>query len=374
MGFFRDPVRKDWKYQFQFQGKNYSGRGFKTKLEARIARADHQKRIKTESIRATAGMGFKEAAYLYLDDARRRFVPKTYKGKAYAVKSFYKHLGEPEIAAAAITPQMIESYLVTRPSNHNFNVHRKELHALFTYCRRVLRIIDYNPVWDIEKMPHTPARKKIPTEAQVLQLIVAADPEIERPLFMVVLLTLARIDEVLRLTWDDINFETRTVTLWTRKRKGGSYEADPVPMNDDLYDILWRLYQGRSQSDWVFFNEKTGRRYRARPKFMRGLCKRAFAPEVKKIADYTGPRFGFHALRHFMASYLADREKRSTKTLQRLLRHKEQRTTEIYLHSVDESIRAAMDGLRGRFLVSAHGIGSGEKEAKKPIPAANRTE
>ena len=161
---------------------------------------------------------------------------------------------------------------------------------------------------------------------------------------------MARIDEVLRLTWQDVNFEKRTVTLWTRKRKGGSYEPDSMPMNQDLYDILRRLWQARKQDNWVFFNEKTGTRYNKRPKFMKGLCKRAFAPGVKKLKDYKGPVFGFHALRHFMASYLADKKKRSTKTLQRLLRHKELRTTEIYLHSVDEAIREAMDSLEGMFM------------------------
>ena len=51
-----------------------------------------------------------------------------------------------------------------------------------------------------------------------------------------------------------------------------------------------------------------------------------------------------------MASYLADKKKRSTKTLQRLLRHKELRTTEIYLHSVDEAVRDAIDSLDGMFV------------------------
>jgi len=104
----------------------------------------------------------------------------------------------------------------------------------------------------------------------------------ERPLFLTLLLTIARIDEVLRLTWQDVIFEKRTVTLWTRKRKGGSYEADPMPMNQNLYEVLWRLWQTRKQDNWVFFNTKTGNRYNKRPKFMKGLCKRAFAPEGKK--------------------------------------------------------------------------------------------
>ena len=172
---------------------------------------------------------------------------------------------------------------------------------------------------------------------------MVSDPVEERPLFLVVLHLLGRIDEALRLTWADVNLENRTVILWTRKRKGGAYEADPMPMNEDLYVVLQDLWKRRKQNRWVFYNEKTGTRYMHRPKMMRSLCKRA--------GIY--PHFGFHALRHFMASWLSDREKQSTKSVQRLLRHKEQRTTEIYLHSVDESQRAAMKTVEGRFASTA---------------------
>ncbi|UCG07490.1 MAG: tyrosine-type recombinase/integrase, partial [Desulfobacterales bacterium] len=89
---------------------------------------------------------------------------------------------------------------------------------------------------------------------------------------------------------------------------------------------------------WVFYNEKTGTRYHKRPKLMRSLCKRAGIPH-----------FGFHDLRHFMASFLADRKKQSTKTVQKLLRHKHHRTTDIYLHSIDEQAREAMRLVEGQF-------------------------
>ena len=103
-------------------------------------------------------------------------------------------------------------------------------------------------------------------------------------------------------------------------------------MNDHLFGVLWSLWENRAQNEWVFCNSKTGDLYKARPKMMRGLCKRAGIE----------PYFGFHALRHFMTSFLADKKKWSSKTIQKLLRHQEQWTTEIYLHSIGEGMADAM--------------------------------
>ena len=43
MGFYKDPKRKDWIYRFQYQGKNYGGRGFPTKKAAMAAREERKK-------------------------------------------------------------------------------------------------------------------------------------------------------------------------------------------------------------------------------------------------------------------------------------------------------------------------------------------
>ncbi len=56
-----------------------------------------------------------------------------------------------------------------------------------------------------------------------------------------------------------------------------------------------------------------------------------------------------------MASYLADQERVGViKAVSGLLRHKNLRTTEIYLHSIDEGQRIAIDKIQGKFTRKKH--------------------
>lgn len=371
MGLWKDKTRKDWCYSFQHQGKTYAGRGFGTKAEARTAREERRTLAKngTPTQQDTDCYSFLDIASLYLDDAERRFEKKTYEYKKLVFKCFIAHEVSlnGEIPIDQISAQTLHSYLITRPTNNNYNAHRKELCALFTFAKQRLRIIEYNPCWDLEKLPHTPRKKRVPAEEEVLRLLMAADPA-TRALLQVIILTVARVDEILRLRWGDVNFDNMVVTKWTRKRKGGSYEPVPIAMNQDLYDILWRLWTNRQQDEYVFYNEKTKDKYNRRPKLMPGLCKKAGIT----------PPFGFHDLRHFIASMLADHHKISKKTISGMLGHKSLSTTEIYLHSIDESQRLAVDAINGSFgdesLVAGLGCGSHKKTRNQTVKPATKNQ
>ncbi len=80
-----------------------------------------------------------------------------------------------------------------------------------------------------------------------------------------------------------------------------------------------------------------------RPKLMGTICKRA------------GVRhFGFHAFRHYVASYLADKKKYSVTQVSRLLRHQSKATTERYLQVVDPQLREVMASLEEKSHTESH--------------------
>ena len=327
-----------WRYRFQMRGKRYGKSGFKTKRAAAEAEAAKKREVKKQLTQATSVTDFKAIAYEYLDLSKRKHAIKTHKQKIFVCKSFVKHTGN--LPIDQITASHLHSYLNTRPTNNNYNAHRKDLCAVFTFAKKVKKVITYNPCWDLDKMPHTPEEKYIPSEEDILKLIMAADPKTdEKDLILSLIHTAARVDEILRLRWRDVNLTKRTMTRWTRKRRGGTYEPIITHMNKELFSIMKRRWDERKNETWVFYNEKTGDRFKHRPKLMKGLCKRA------RIE----PTFGFHNIRHFIASYLADTEKISKKAIGGLLGHKALQTTEIYLHSVDQSEADALDRLAKKF-------------------------
>jgi integrase len=85
---------------------------------------------------------------------------------------------------------------------------------------------------------------------------------------------------------------------------------------------VWVIEEGRF----------AGQKYTFRHKFLKGLAKRA------------GVRaFGFHSLRRYVATYLSDKEKIATKTIQKILGHTSEATTERYLYNAHKDLEAVME-------------------------------
>jgi integrase len=68
-----------------------------------------------------------------------------------------------------------------------------------------------------------------------------------------------------------------------------------------------------------------------------GLAKRA------STGEYTIRPFGFHSLRRYLATYLSDREKVATKTIQEILGHTSEATTERYFYNAHRDLEAVME-------------------------------
>ena len=212
----------------------------------------------------------------------------------------------------------------------------------------------------IEFFPVEKKIKYVPPKEDVLRVLVAADLDTQDYLWTIAL-TMGRMSEINNLTWQDVNLEQRFVILYTRKKKGGHQTPRKVPMPEKLHEVLSHRHRNRNKRvPWVFWHRywsKTKKDwnvgpYKERKRIMKTLCKKA---GVKY--------FRYHAIRHIGASLL-EQANVPIGSIQRILGHEHRATTEIYLHSIGESERQAMDVLNDRFENFSHTDSHTNKKGK----------
>ena len=174
--------------------------------------------------------------------------------------------------------------------------------------------------------------------------------EPERTLTLLASATGLRISECLGLQWQDVNFERSEIHVrrtWTCGQVGvpkSKASHAPVPLHPLLAEFMQRVKDATpySQSgDWVFASSKCKGK---QPRVANMLVEHHLRPAALKagvLKKNEKVRFGFHNLRHSLASFLV-RTKTDPKTVQALLRHSDVKTTlQLYAHSISEDRMAA---------------------------------
>jgi integrase len=174
--------------------------------------------------------------------------------------------------------------------------------------------------------------------------------EPERTLTLLASATGLRISECLGLQWQDVNFERSQIHVrrtWTCGAMGipkSRASQAPVPLHALLAASMqeWKNSTPYSQpTDWVFPSMRCKGKQPRTANMLVGDHLKPAAVAAGVLAENDPPRFGFHNLRHSLASFLV-RSKTDPKTVQALLRHSDVKTTlQLYAHSVSEDRLAA---------------------------------
>jgi integrase len=275
---------KGWRYDFTLDGTRYTQAWFKTKRAATTAENERREAINNpkpvEEIMTRTDMEFLDLVNRRLDHIKAYNSESHYRDVGYHCRRWVKEWQA--MTCGEIITSSIEDYLKTRlkVSPHVANKELQYLRALFNYGTRK-NFIESNPTDTIDFFPVEKRKKYVPPKEDVFKAIAVADPEAQQYLW-IILLTAGRVNEINSLTWDDVNFHRRLVTLWTRKRKGGHREPREVPMIGKLYEILQFRYQARdNDTPWVFWHiykcRKTGNwikgPYMERKRLMSTLCR-----------------------------------------------------------------------------------------------------
>lgn len=341
---------KGWKYDFTLNKKRYTKSWFPTKAEAKKEEGKRKEEILNPTPKQIQKT---HITFLELLNKRLSYV-KDYNSKRHYTDYIYfgrrwvKFFGDKTLCNEIVLTKC-RDYLHTRKkvSSYTANKELRYLRSTFNWGIKENLIFD-NPTQGISFFPVEKNIKYVPPKEDILSVIIAANNN-EQDYLWVILETMARINEINNLTWEDVNFESKYIVLYTRKKRGGHKTPRKIPMTEKLNQVLSYRYKNRDKTKaWVFVSEKTGKSYQYRKNLIKKLC---FKAKVKQ--------FSFHALRHYGASVL-DNAGVNTGTIQRLLGHERRETTEIYLHSFDKNSIEAM-----QILEKSHSISHSDENDKK---------
>lgn len=336
--------KRRWRAKVQVAGRRYTV--LKPSRRAALDWENEKRKELAIPPKPTLTGSLLAVATQYLDYCERTFNPTTFANKRKALKELMGVTGN--IMLSEVDPGVIlNQVIMTQKTPQLANERRKHLHSFFEHTRK-FHGLRFNPVADIQKQTVDRKPQPMPTEEEFLKLLMAASRH-DRNLLVCCAATGGRRSEILRMTWtEDVNFKERTVRLCNRKNRSRELRCRTVPMSDALHQALQDQWSTKlPDSDFVFQNRAVwaskdgmvirkhpnyGQRYTARRRFMAGLCKRA---KIKK-------RIGFHALRRYFASMLADNREKLP-TIQALLGHAAVSTTDRYVHRLKDDTRAAVN-------------------------------
>ena len=329
---------KGWRYDFTLNRKRHTEAWFKTKREAMHAEAKRKEEILyPKEAHEVTDITFFDFINEHLDHIKIGRSDRHYKEYWYMARRWVKEWGK--LSSKNVTRLMILGFVRKRRkiSSYTANKEIRYLRATFNYGLK-MGLVSSNPLDGIEFFPVEKRIKYVPPLEDIWKVISVADQN-TKDYLIAVQETLGRMSEINNLTWDDVDFNSNHIVLYTRKKKGGHLTPRHVAMTSLLRERLKRRFEERDpMKPWIFWHRycssKTGEwkegPYGDRKRIMRTLCRKA---GVKY--------FRFHAIRHAGASLLENNNVPIT-AIQKILGHENRSTTETYLHTLGEAERLAM--------------------------------
>ena len=366
----KNAVRSDGRIAVQvYLGKGEDGkRKYKTVYGATQKEADY----KAQEVKSRIGKGlditsgnktFKDWAKLFLSTQKTALSDAEYNTKEKRIEYFYSYFGEMQIEA--VRPYQIETALKAlakeNPSTGKPSA-KKTVSAYKQNCSQVFkfaiknRIIEYNPA-DYAELPkdtHTSKRRALTeTERKWITELDSTTQRAKRAAMIAMFCGLRR-GELTALTWNDIDFEKKTVTV----NKSYDFKSESiklpktaagirtVPMPDNLVDFLKNekktsLYVVVTAKNMMMTADSWKRAIESLLVDLEIAHGTATGKDKKKKkcepkpTVFTLQPFGWHDLRHTYATLLFEAGV-DVLTAQYLLGHASPQTTmEIYTHLSD---------------------------------------
>jgi integrase len=173
------------------------------------------------------------------------------------------------------------------------------------------------------------------------RLLQACKESKNRYLYLVVLIALStgcRLNEIMSLSWFDIQWETDHCLITIRETKNGDQHV--VPLVGIAKQLLAEHAKIRNLDNDLVFPATKG--YKKRPAVIRSAWEEALErAEIKN--------FSFHCLRHTAASWLAQSNV-SGPIIQKILNHRSSNISARYIHFANSHLQEALEKMNCAFL------------------------
>ena len=324
-----------WYLDYNLDGRRMRKRLGRSKKLAELALADVQVKLERKELGfAAKDRRLSDFVEEYLRYAKGNKAEKSYERDVLILKHFAEFIKADKLSA--ITASKLEAY----------KAHRREQKAKPTTVNRELNTIkamlnkavawgalSQSPAKSVQKFKEPRRQVRYLSKEDVRALLKTAD-EWLKPVIEVFLHTGLRRDELIHLTWQDVDFKNLVISVqakddWHPK----DYEARHIPMTARLLQVLQSL--PRRDGSFVFTNNG------GKP-----LNGDVLTHEFLKLVRVSGIKHAsIHTLRHTFASHLV-MNGTDIYTVQKLLGHSSIKTTEIYAHLAPDFLKAAMAKLQ----------------------------
>ena len=261
---------------------------------------------------------------------RRNYSPHTIKNYLHSLKEFVLWLDVPieEVRSKKIL-QYIDSLQRRRLKPKTINCHLQRIRQFYYYLSRQERLSRSNPVKRGHRLRMPKPLPRALKEEEVDKLLGRVDNKRDLAMFMLMLRSGLRVEEVANLTLSAINVRLQSIIIYDPK-----WGKDRVAyVSDDALQALLDYLRVRpaSKTKNIFLVQKGT--YRGRALSVRGIQKR-----MEYYAKKTGLNVSCHNLRHSWADQMlnADAE---LETVQDLLGHSWITTTQRYCRLSNQKVK-----------------------------------
>ena len=323
-----------WYLDYLVDGRRVRRRVGTSKRLAELALADVKVKIERKELGFTT-KDRKLAHFIqeYLEYAKSNKAPKSYLRDIEVLKHFTGII--PVDRLAAITPAQLEAYKAKRreqgakPGTVN-----RELNTIKAMLNKAVAwgYLSKNPAQTVKKLKDPRRQVRFLSPQEIRKLLEAANERLRR-IIVTLLYTGLRRDELIHLTWEDLDFQKKLLSVqakdgWHPK----DYEARHIPMGERLLNLL--RSQKRGDCPHAFSNGDGG-----------PLNGNILSRDFRKLARSCDIKnASIHTLRHTFASYMVMNGV-DLYTVQKLLGHSSIKTTEIYAHLAPDYLRSAIGKL-----------------------------